>query len=59
MLTHSYYRYFKRKVNIFCEFIPQMIFLNFIFGELVCIVLYCMYHHSATGQSHGGSVSYC
>lgn len=29
-------RFFNRKVNIYCEFIPQVIFLASIFGYLVC-----------------------
>ncbi|XP_078332381.1 V-type proton ATPase 116 kDa subunit a 1-like isoform X2 [Crassostrea virginica] len=30
------HRFFNRKVNIYCEFIPQVIFLASIFGYLVC-----------------------
>ncbi|KAJ8038580.1 hypothetical protein HOLleu_16043 [Holothuria leucospilota] len=35
-LNHSY---FKNKLNIFCEFIPEMIFLLFIFGYLVFMIV--------------------
>lgn len=33
------YSYFKSNLNIFCEFIPSMIFLLFIFGYLVFMII--------------------
>lgn len=33
-------RYFRNSVNIFCEFLPQMIFLSCIFGYLIVLILY-------------------
>ncbi|XP_022083989.1 V-type proton ATPase 116 kDa subunit a-like isoform X2 [Acanthaster planci] len=32
------HRYFKNRINLWCEFVPQLIFLEFIFGYLVLIV---------------------
>ena len=33
-------RYFRRPINIFCEFIPQIVFLLCLFGYLVALVFY-------------------
>lgn len=33
-------RYFRRPINIFCEFIPQLVFLMCLFGYLVALVFY-------------------
>ncbi|XP_038076497.1 V-type proton ATPase 116 kDa subunit a1-like isoform X2 [Patiria miniata] len=32
------HRYFKSRINLWCEFVPQLIFLEFIFGYLVVII---------------------
>eukprot|EP00042_Codosiga_hollandica_P058016 m.869820 g.869820 ORF g.869820 m.869820 type:complete len:907 (+) comp59746_c0_seq3:100-2820(+) len=40
IMSLSNHRYFKRPLNIFCEFIPQVIFLTFIFGYLCCMIFY-------------------
>ncbi len=32
------HRYFKKPINMWCEFVPQMIFLEFIFGYLVVMI---------------------
>ncbi|KAI8870578.1 V0/A0 complex, 116-kDa subunit of ATPase [Ramicandelaber brevisporus] len=34
------HRYFKKKINIYCEFIPQILFMGCIVGYLVFIVIY-------------------
>lgn len=33
-------RYFRRPLNVFCEFIPQLVFLMCLFGYLVALVFY-------------------
>ena len=38
MLSLFNHRYFKRKLNIICEFIPQVIFLCSIFGYLIILI---------------------
>lgn len=32
------YRYFKRRLNVFCEFIPQIVFLTFLFFYMVLLI---------------------
>eukprot|EP00126_Sphaerothecum_destruens_P009703 Sdes_comp20561_c0_seq1m15411 len=40
ILSFTNHRYFKRPLNIYCEFIPQLIFLLAIFGYLSLLILY-------------------
>jgi V-type H+-transporting ATPase subunit a len=40
ILSLQNHRYFKDPVNIFCEFIPEMLFLMSIFGYLIVLILY-------------------
>ena len=40
MLSIFNHVYFKKTVNIICEFIPQLIFLTFLFGYLCFMVFY-------------------
>ncbi|KAL5009896.1 hypothetical protein ScPMuIL_012201 [Solemya velum] len=40
-------RYFDRRLKIFCEFIPQMIFLTCMFGYLIVLVFYKWTHFTS------------
>ncbi|XP_048757922.1 V-type proton ATPase 116 kDa subunit a 1-like isoform X2 [Ostrea edulis] len=40
LLSFVNHAYFRRPLNIFCEFIPQLIFLVCLFGYLVAVVVY-------------------
>lgn len=48
VLSLQNHRYFKDPVNIFCEFIPEMIFLMCIFGYLIVLILYKWIGYDAT-----------
>lgn len=59
-------RYFRKSINIFCEFIPQMIFFNAIFGYLVVVIFYKWVHFDATNAAQAPAlligkktVNYC
>ncbi|EDO42481.1 predicted protein [Nematostella vectensis] len=39
-LSFFNHRHFKKPINIFCEFIPQVLFLGCIFGYLVILIFY-------------------
>uniref|UniRef100_T1J3P7 V-type proton ATPase subunit a n=1 Tax=Strigamia maritima TaxID=126957 RepID=T1J3P7_STRMM len=39
--------YFRKRINIYCEFIPQLLFLNLIFGYLVILVFWKWVYYSA------------
>lgn len=40
VLSLSNHRYFHKPINIFCEFIPQMIFMLVIFGYLIILIFW-------------------
>lgn len=48
VLSLQNHRYFKDPINIFCEFIPEMIFLMCIFGYLIVLILYKWIAYNAT-----------
>lgn len=48
VLSLQNHRYFKDPVNIFCEFIPEMIFLMCIFGYLIVLIVYKWIAYNAT-----------
>ena len=39
-LFYLCYRYFNKPVNVFCEFIPEVIFMLAIFGYLIIMIFY-------------------
>ena len=39
-ITPLFFSYFRRPLNIFCEFIPEMIFMMAIFGYLIILMFY-------------------
>lgn len=38
------FRYFQRKIDIFCKFIPELIFLFCMFGYLIILIFYKWVH---------------
>lgn len=48
VLSLQNHRYFKDPINIFCEFIPEMLFLMCIFGYLIVLILYKWIAYNAT-----------
>ncbi|XP_064595376.1 V-type proton ATPase 116 kDa subunit a 1-like isoform X2 [Liolophura sinensis] len=42
------YRYFQRKIDIFCKFIPELIFLFCMFGYLIILIFYKWVHFDVT-----------
>lgn len=45
------FRYFNERINIYCEFIPEMIFLFCIFGYLVILIFYKWLAYDASEAS--------
>ena len=46
-------KYFKKALNIYCEFVPQIIFLNCMFGYLSILIIYKWLHASWWPQPEG------
>lgn len=46
--TCSLARYFQRPLNIFCEFIPQVVFLFCMFGYLIILIFYKWIHYDSS-----------
>jgi V-type H+-transporting ATPase subunit a len=40
VLTVYNHKYFKKTINIYCEFIPQIIFMLSLFGYLCVLIIY-------------------
>ena len=53
---HSSFRYFRNPLNIFCEFIPQLIFLLAIFGYLVILIFFKWINFDATKTQQAPSL---
>lgn len=51
ILSLQNHRYFKERINIVCEFIPEMIFLFCIFGYLVILIFYKWIAYDASEAS--------
>jgi V-type H+-transporting ATPase subunit a len=48
-------RYFQKPLNIYCEFIPQLIFMLSIFGYLCFLIIYKWFQNFAgTGRTAPG-----
>ncbi|XP_033099670.1 V-type proton ATPase 116 kDa subunit a-like isoform X1 [Anneissia japonica] len=48
--------YFKRFVNIWCEFIPQLIFLTFIFGYMCFLIIFKWFRYSGADSDQAPSL---
>lgn len=51
ILSFQNHRYFNERINIYCEFIPEMIFLFCIFGYLVILIFYKWLAYDASEAS--------
>ena len=49
----SYFRYFKKPLNIYFEFIPQLIFMLVIFGYLILLIFvkWLKFDHTVTEKA--------
>jgi len=56
LLSFTNHRYFKRPINIVCEFIPQVIFLMAIFGYMNILIVYKWMAYDSTTSGCAPSV---
>lgn len=56
VILASLSRYFKKPINMWCEFVPQMIFLQFIFGYLVVMIFLKWFLFSADNSKDAPSL---